>query len=71
MEVLINFLTAANAVSLFIPSGGSFSVKLNGYWVSKGIVSIGNVDCDTNDYILYTKLSDFTEWIKNTVVANP
>lgn len=45
-------------------------MQYNDRVIATGIVSVGNSDCDANKYMLYTKLSEFTDWIKTTVSDN-
>lgn len=52
-------------------SGGSFFVEHNGQWVATGIVSVGDSRCDVEKHMLYTRISDFTDWIKSVVSENP
>ena len=56
-------------------SGGGFFVKARGLWTLRGIVSSGAfhsgyIGCDTNGYALYTKLTDFVDWIRKSVERN-
>lgn len=55
-------------------SGGGFLVKFRGLWTLRGVVSAGTFKsdggCDVERFALYTKVTDFTAWIK-AVVEEP
>lgn len=56
-------------------SGGGFFVDYKGFWTLKGIVSAGSFNnatltCDVDRFALYTKVSEFTGWVRQTVLEN-
>ncbi|XP_043485870.1 coagulation factor X-like [Polistes fuscatus] len=56
-------------------SGGGLVFQAEDLWFLRGIVSIGtrlrleagNVYCDTRSYSLYTRISHYSSWIRNTI----
>lgn len=52
-------------------SGGGFFVKFRGLWTLRGAVSSALLDnignCDAERFTLFTKVTDFATWIKNTI----
>lgn len=52
-------------------SGGGFFVKFRGLWTLRGAVSSALLDnignCDVERFTLFTKITDFTTWIKLTI----
>lgn len=52
-------------------SGGGFYVRIGATWSLKGVVSSSLFtslgECDVNRYAVYTKVVDFTVWIKSIV----
>lgn len=55
-------------------SGGGFFIKFRGLWTLRGTVSAGafrsDGGCDVERFTLFTKLNEFTDWIKPVVVYN-
>lgn len=52
-------------------SGGGFFVKFRGVWTLKGMVSVSPFkstgECDVNRFALYTKVTDYADWIRTTI----
>jgi secreted trypsin-like serine protease len=49
-------------------SGGGFIVKTNGKWYLRGIVSSSLInpdtyECDTSNFVVFTDVTKFTDWI--------
>lgn len=69
IQVQIIIFSQRLLIRILLILGGGFFVKVNSIWILKGIVSASLVDSDLNCVLekpaIYTKVSDYIEWIKN------
>jgi secreted trypsin-like serine protease len=58
----------------FFIAGGGFFVKVGKLWAMRGIVSASLKnnfgECDVESYTIYTKVVNFSYWIKSIVYQN-
>jgi secreted trypsin-like serine protease len=54
-------------------SGGGLVLEINSNWTLVGLVSVGLIKhkvCDLTDYVLYTDVSKFYDWIDLTMIES-
>jgi secreted trypsin-like serine protease len=54
-------------------SGGGLVLEINSNWTLVGLVSAGlikNEVCDLTDYVLYTDVSKFYDWIYSMMIES-
>lgn len=70
-KVCARWVTRPGESSCFGDSGGPLTVEVNGVRQVIGVVSSGSMTtCDSGDESVYTRVSEYIDWIESTIANN-